>query len=132
MAETHGSVVVIHECDPKTFQDFLRYLYTGSTDHINRENVCKLYAVSDEFHVDVLRAECAEFMKNNVSAETFCDFIAIARSHSEVALIRAATDFFCSHTAEVMSTSKWLTFLKANLTFFNELCREALSRRDNI
>ena len=128
--EKATGIINIEDCDPSSFSDFLCFLYCGDTEVISLGNVFSLFIASDKYDVEDLRAKCVEFMKENVSIDTFCDTIVLALQHCETELITIASDFFTKHALEIAKTVKWQTFAANNPTQSNELFIKALASKE--
>ena len=121
MKERATGIVNIDDCDPSSFSDFLCFLYCGSTENITLENVFSLFTSADKYDVQDLRSECLEFLKENLSVDSFCDTITLAIQHREKELIELTTDFFAKHFKEIIVTVKWQTFVVENPIQSNEI-----------
>lgn len=119
----------IDDIDPSSFSDFLCFLYCGDVGVISRENVCNLFTAADKYEVLDLRVKCVQFMKENISNDTFCDIVTLALRHSETELIKFATDYFTENALEIIVTDKWQSFLAENPTQCNELLVKHFSTR---
>lgn len=127
--EKATGIIDIDDCEPFSFSDFLCFLYCGDRDIISVENAFSLFTVGDKYGVQDLMTQCVEFMKENLSVETFCDTVAVALLHSETELITLATDFFTKHALEIAKSAKWQSFSASNPTQSNELFIKALAAK---
>lgn len=121
MKEKATGIVEIDDCDPSSFSNFLCYLYCADEGVISKENVFSLFTAADKYDVQDLREKCLEFMKDNLTVETFCDAITVALQHSETALLKFATNFFRKNAAKIVVTVMWQLFAAENPTHSNEL-----------
>ena len=121
MKEKQTGIIDIHDCEPAVFSDFLRFVYYEEINNLSEENVFGLFTLSDKYDVPDLRAICMEFMKANLSVETFCDTISLALTHTETELIKLCTDFFIGNAEKIIETVKWQSFLLQNPIHCNEL-----------
>lgn len=126
MKERATGVIDIEDCDPSSFLDFLCFLYCGSVESITTENVFSLFTMADKYDVQDLRLQCLEFMKKNLSVDSFCDTVTLALQHLEKDLIALTTDFFANNLQEIIVTVKWQSFLVANPIQSNEIMIKAL------
>lgn len=111
MKENTTGTVDIEDCDPSCFPDFLCFIYCGDVDAISKTNVFGLFTIADKYDVQDLKSKCVEFMKENMSVDTFCDTIALAHRHCKLELTNFATDFFLRNTQKVIATAEWQSFL---------------------
>ena len=121
MKEKQTGIIDIQDCEPSVFSDFLRFLYYKEISSLSEENVFDLFTLSDKYDVPDLRERCMEFMKANLSVETFCDTITLALTHTETELIQLCTELFIGNAEKIIETVKWQSFLAHNPTQSNEL-----------
>lgn len=121
MKEKRTGIIEISDCDSKTFEAFLKFLYGGRSDVIVSENVTRLYEVANMYDVQNLKAECRRFMVENLSVELFCDVIMLAAMHDERELIEFVTKFFKKHKKNILQSVQWQIFMNENCTYANEL-----------
>lgn len=121
MKEKESGIVDIEDCDPFSFSSFLCFLYCEDENSLSQENVFSLFTAADKYDVPDLRVKCVEFMKKNLTVDTFCEAITLALQHSETELVDLATNFFIKNTEKILETVKWQTFAAENPTQSNEL-----------
>lgn len=126
MKEKATGVIDIEDCDPITFSDFLSFLYCGDMENLSMENVFSLFTTADKYEVLDLRSKCIEFIKKNLSIDTFCETITLALQYSESELLKLCTYFFAKNFEKIIVTVKWQSFLAQNPTESNELFIKAL------
>lgn len=126
MMERKTGIVDVEDCDPSVFSDFLYFLYCGEVEKLSEDNVFSLFTVADKYDISDLRAMCMEFMKQNLSVNTFCDTIAFALLYDDAELIKLSTDFFATNLTDIIMTVKWQSFLLENPIQGNELMIKAL------
>lgn len=131
MKERETGIYNVEDCEPAHFLDFLHFLYCGEEKIITAENVFNLFTIADKYDVLDLRTKCMEFMKYNLSIDTFCDTIALALQHSENELIKLSTDFFAKNLQKIIVTVKWRSFILENPIQSNELLIKALVPNKN-
>ena len=126
MKEKATGVINIEDCDPSSFSDFLCFLYCAKIENLTSENVFGLFTTADKYDVQDLRSECLEFMKKNLSVDTFCETVTVAIQHLEKELLDLTTDFFAKHFKEIIVTVKWQRFLTENPIHGNEIMIKSL------
>lgn len=131
MKERETGIINVEDCEPSHFLDFLHFLYCGEVKILTVENVFSLFTVADKYDVLDLRTKCMEFMKHNLSIDTFCDTIALALLHSENELIKLSIDFFAKNLQKIIVTVKWQSFIVKNPIQSNELLIKALVPNKN-
>ena len=120
MKEKQTGIIDIQDCEPAIFSEFLHFLYYEGISNLSAENVFGLFTHSDKLDVPKLKEMCMEFMKINLSVETFSDTITLALTHTEMELIKLCTDFFIRKAEKIIETYKWQSFLAHNPTQSNE------------
>lgn len=131
MKEKETGIIDVEDCEPYHFLDFLNFLYCGEVEILTVENVFSLFTIADKYDVLDLRTKCMEFMKYNLSIDTFCDTIALALLHSEKELIKLSIDFFAKNLQKIIVTVKWQSFIVENPIQSNELLIKALVPNKN-
>lgn len=131
MKEKKTGIIDIQDCEPSIFSHFLCFLYCEELNTLSDENVFGLYTLADIYDIPDLREICREFMKVNISTETFCDTITLALNHSEAELVKFSTDFFIKNAQKIIETVKWQSFLAQNPTQSNELFIKLLASNKN-
>lgn len=124
MNEMEANIVDIEDCDPSSFSDFLCFIYCADASGLSQENVYSLFKTADMYDVSDLKEKCVEFMKVNLSVDTFCETTALAIRHNETKLINFTTDFFLKNGPEIVSSDKWQSFLTENPIQANKLCTQ--------
>ena len=94
MEEKATGIVNIEDCDPSTFSEFLLFLYCEDVDNLSSENVFNLFTVADKYDVSDLSTKCLNFIKGNLSNDTFCETITLALRHTVTELVDLSTNFF--------------------------------------
>lgn len=126
MKEKATGMVEIEDCDPSSFSDFLCFLYCGNVENISTENVFNLFTAADKYDVQDLRSQCVEFMKKNLTVDTFCYTVTLALQHLEKELLDLTIDFFAKRFQEIIVTVQWQSFIVENPIQSNEIMIKAL------
>lgn len=119
-----ADIVVIEDCDPSSFSDFLCFIYCADASGLSQENVYSLFKTADKYDVSDLKEKCVEFMKENLSVDTFCETTTLAVQHNEIELINFTTNFFLKNGPKIVSTDEWQSFLIENPIQTNKLCTQ--------
>lgn len=98
---------------------------------ISQENVFSLFNSANKYETVDLRAKCTEYMKKNLSVDTFCDTIILALRHSETDLLKLATDYFIKNASKIIITPQWQSFLAENPTESNDLLVKLLAKKES-
>lgn len=121
MKEKATGIVDIVDYDPSSFSDFLHFIYCDDVESLSEGNVFSLFSAADKYDVPDLRTKCMEFMKQNLSVDTFCETITLAVQHTEMELVNLTTDFFIKNAEKIIRTVQWQSFVAENPTQSNEL-----------
>ena len=123
MQEKVTGIINIEDCDPSSFQDFLCFLYCGEVRKLSPKSAFNLFTVADKYNVSDLRSLCMEFIKMNLSVDTFCDTIELAFLHSESdpELIELSKDFLEKNLQKIIESDKWKSFVVENPKLSNEV-----------
>lgn len=114
-------VIKVKDCDPSVFSDFIYFLYCGDGGRISKENVFSLYTQAEACEVSDLKAECLNFIKNNMAVDNFCEYMTWALDNSETELIASAVTFFVANAGEILMTVDWQTFAAEKPAHSSEL-----------
>lgn len=127
MQEKVTGVIDIDDCDPSTFSDFLCFLYCGEVRKLSAENAFSLFTVADKYNVVDLRSMCMEFIKLNLSIDTFCDTIVVSMLYPDTKseLVELITDFLAENLQKITETDAWKSFVVQNPELSKELMRKA-------
>lgn len=127
MQEKVTGIIDIEDCDPSTFYDFLCFLYCGEVRKLSAENAFSLFTVADKYNVSDLRTMCMEFIKLNLSIDTFYDAIELAMLYPDTKseLVGLLTDFLTKNLQQITATDKWKSFVVQNPELSKELMSKA-------
>lgn len=84
MVEGHTGRVNIVDIDATIFQQFIKFLYTGTVPKLTLSNALSFYIAADKYNVSILKKLCAEFLVDNLSPENACDILLVADRHSDL------------------------------------------------
>lgn len=125
--ENQTGVITISDCDPDSFQEFLKYVYCGELENISFRSALHLYKTADKYDVQELKQFCVEYMEYNLRAENVCDVIVLAEECEETGLLAAAQDFFNSNLGKILVTDEWKILFKNNFKLANKILFEMAS-----
>lgn len=77
MTEKNQSVIKIEDIEAEVFSEFLRFLYTGKVNEIEKI-VCKLLTAAEKYSVEGLKTLCEETMYNSLSESNALDYLCAA------------------------------------------------------
>lgn len=120
-AEKQTGIVSIPDCEPESFELFLKYIYTGKLEELSFEKAFHLYQTSEKHDVQELKAFCCKFLCDNLTAENFFGVLIIADKYSNPELRFAAQRFFRKNSSGIVSTSEWKLLSKFNGRLSNQL-----------
>lgn len=125
-------VVVIPDCDPEAFEQFLLYLYGGEVETLDPNNMLALYYVAQKYDAGHLKEQCRQFIVESLTSTNVSDVLELALTHSDAELLGRATAYFVKHVTEVLPTVEWQSFGSRNFTRANELFIKAVSKKDDM
>lgn len=127
MREKVTGIIDIEDCDPATFSDFLCFLYCGEVRKLSAENAFSLFTVADKYDVSDLRSMCMDFIKLNLSIDTFFDTIELVVMYPDTKsdLIQLLIDFLAKNVQKITATDKWKSFVVQNPELSKELMNKA-------
>lgn len=111
----------ITDCEPKVFQAFLEFLYTGTLKNCSMDELYGLYYIMDKYQSAEGKENCVQLMVKNLSVENFCDIITLSSRYEDSVLLQSASQFFVENSPEILKNEKWLPFLKENPDAANKL-----------
>lgn len=106
--------VSINDVEPAIFKEFLLYLYSGSSEHLNMKNLSEFYKLGDTYCVQDLKELCIEYGKRNLCMENFFDIFLISQESNNLELLEAVTQFFRKDQEEIISSENCLNFLTSH------------------
>lgn len=121
-------IINIPDCDPESFDEFLKFLYTGKLEEPSCRSALDLYEISDKYDVQELKAFCVEFLMENLTVENLCDIAVFADKYEETNLLSAAEVFFSENVNAIFETLDWDFLVQNNYRLSKKLMREVLSK----
>lgn len=131
MKEKNSGVIDIADCDPKSMEQFLLYVYCGKVETLDQNNMLELYYLADKYEMIDLKTECTSFIKNSLSLTNICNVIQLALNHTNSDLLEHATEYFTDNVLDIMHKVEWQSFMKDNPTVANELLIKAFKKVKN-
>lgn len=125
--EKETGVISIPDCDPDSFKEFLRYLYSGKLENISFRCAVNVFKIAYKFDVRELIWFCMDYMRQNMKVDDFCEVIALAEEYGYERLHDAVQDFFNSNLGEIFKSDEWQNLLKTNFNLANKLLIEMSS-----
>jgi len=103
MAESHSKEVTVNDIKPKTFKDFLRFLYTNMLPDYEEDSTMELLAVADMYCVDDLKEMCERAINSNLNGNNVIDALILADKHHCPTLLSSAKAVFGWHVKALKS-----------------------------
>ena len=113
--EDPGTPLVLSDISPPIFLSVLEFIYTNSCK-LSSEIVSEVLRAAIEFGLDGLRRICVQFMRENMSVDTVCEYIQAALLYEQVDLQGECLGYIEERTEDVFKTNA-----------FREISDEALS-----
>lgn len=121
MKENSSGTVKISDCEPDAFHDFLTYIYAGTIEKLNSENVTELCFLADKYDLSDLKALSLDFMKNNLNLDTVCSVMTMADQHNEKELKESAAELIRKNLKTIIPTQQWISFMATNPSLAAEI-----------
>lgn len=122
--EKQTGAITITDCDPDSFQEFLKYLYCGKLEDLSVHNALNLYYTSDKYNVEEMKVFCVEYLMECLKVENVCEIVVFADKYDEKDLFSKAQEFFTENAREIFTTSEWECLLKKDYRIANKLLVE--------
>ena len=122
--ENETGKIMISDCDPDSFQEFLEYVYTGRLEDFSADSVLHLYYTSDKYNIQELKEFCIKYLMCNLTLQNVCDVVSLADKYDETSLLSAAQDFFNKNLQEILRSREWVELFKNNFRLANSLLVE--------
>lgn len=126
--EKETGMINISDCDPDSFKEFLRYLYSGKLETISFRCAVHVFKTAHKFKVKELMWFCMDYIRQNMKVEDFFEVLALAEEHRYDRLHDAVHDFFNNNLGEIFKSDEWQNLLKTNYNLVNKLLMEMSSR----
>jgi len=103
MSETFSNKIEINDIKPKTFKEFLRFLYTFvAPKYKNKDSTMELLAAADKYCVDDLKMICEKAINSNLHCNNVIDALIMAEKHNCPTMLTAAKAVFEWHTKGIV------------------------------
>lgn len=120
MTEKKTGEVHITDCDPKVFNAFLLFLYSGRVE-LKECDVFELYKITDKYDVPDLKLMCVDFMIRNISVENVCETFAFSHKFEEQRLKSFAQLFFCENFQKIVVSDTWKSLMEGHWNLASDL-----------
>lgn len=121
VGSNNSTVISIDHSDPESFEDFLKYLYTGKVESISPHKALSLYRTAEEYDVKELKSFCVEYMMRNLTAENVSEVASLAERYKEHELFSVVEIFFSEHYSKIIITVEWMSLLQKDCVLANML-----------
>ena len=92
--ELHGPFVIkIHDMKAEVFKALLRFIYTDDFEFLSVELVQDVFIASDRYDLQMLKAQCQQWLVLNLSIETVLPTLILAEQHSSPWLKEKCLEF---------------------------------------
>mmetsp|Transcript_103072 Transcript_103072/g.204635 ORF Transcript_103072/g.204635 Transcript_103072/m.204635 type:complete len:461 (+) Transcript_103072:35-1417(+) len=93
---------------PSIMRLLLQFIYSGSVEEVQLEDMVPLMACADHYGVVTLRAAISNHLMNSISAEAACLVLALARTYKQEHIVEKYLSFILTHAQQVMRTEGML------------------------
>ncbi len=120
MREKVSNRADIVDVDADTFQELLRFIYTGTVEKLS-ELVREILAASTKYDLKCLQHLCELEMCDQMSVDNVVEFLVLADLFSAPLLIRRAVQFFHWNHRAIFKTDQWKKLEKSHPHLFQLL-----------
>ena len=128
--ERQTGVIVIPDCDPDSFQEFLEYLYCGKLEELSFPSALNLYYTSDKYNIGDMKEFCTKYLMQCLTIENVCEVAAFADKYSETQLFSVVQDFFNNNVRKISETSEWERLMQKDYRLANKLLKKMLEMKN--
>ncbi|XP_015915754.1 uncharacterized protein [Parasteatoda tepidariorum] len=121
--ESRTNTITIRDYGCETFENFLRYLYTGEIEDKTWISMKDLYILSDKYAIIALKQDCADIIASNINIDQVCEVLEMAYFYDDQKLKCEASNFALQHFDELVSTEKWAELVTNDPLIGYELLR---------
>ena len=115
MIEAQSREVEINDIQADTMETFLYFLYHDQVQDTKMINA-KLLRAAHKYNVPELMDFCTDYLKKNLSFENATDVLVSAHLTDQKDLFEIASDFVKKNEGNLVKTTAWEEFKKANPT----------------
>lgn len=83
MVEGRTGQVKVKDMDADVFQEFVKYLYTGTLPKLTEDKAKGLYEAGDLYAVASLMRRCSIFLSDTLTVQNACERLVLADAHSD-------------------------------------------------
>mmetsp|Transcript_44148 Transcript_44148/g.141519 ORF Transcript_44148/g.141519 Transcript_44148/m.141519 type:complete len:457 (-) Transcript_44148:77-1447(-) len=116
MLESGAAEVQVSTFSAQTMRLLLRFIYSGSVEDVNLEDMVPLMACADHYGVSTLRDRILNHLQDSISPETACTVLALARTYQQEHIQERYLSFILMHAQQVLRTEGFLNLDVAVLT----------------
>lgn len=124
MSEKQTGIIDIEDCDPDSFEVFLKFLYCGKLEDLSFCTALHLYETSNKYNIEELEEFCRGYVTENLTVVNVCDVVILADKYDDAQLLSSAQKFFNENYKEVFQTTEWECLMKNNYRLANKLLKE--------
>ena len=120
--ESQERLVLIKDIEAKVFENFLRYIYVGECDLLEKgegSEVADLLVAADKYAVDSLKEECENHLSKIITVENAVQYLELAHLHNAQKLHKSALNFMADNAKAVCSRKD---VFMAMMKSYPELC----------
>ena len=110
MAESRQDVIEIKDCEYEIFKEYLRFIYQGTVDFGDINQVIKLYTLADKYLQEDLPKKCLNYMTYNINIENVYKILDFAYEENILHLQNCCLKFF-KDKLTIHNVSKLIKYL---------------------
>ena len=93
--ETKTNVVEIEDVDYEVFVDFLRFIYTGKVENLDKKD--SLLVLANRYELNDLLAMCDDLLCKELNVDNAGDMFELAATHNAPKLLQSSIDLLCDN-----------------------------------
>lgn len=121
MPEGTTNKVEIQDIEPDTFQELLKFIYSGKISFIDIEKMGALLIAGDRYGVSDLRPFCEENIIKNISVDTAANVFMLADLIKSEDLKEKAMKFIFAQKNQVINTDSYRKMTESHLHLVQEM-----------
>ncbi|GIY47722.1 hypothetical protein CEXT_727651 [Caerostris extrusa] len=107
MREKNSDCIKVEDLDDDIVHRFLAFLYTDSVKDLQWETAIKLYYAGDKYEIELLKAECSSFLKDNTSSFNVMELLLLADRHQDLGLKTFAEEYILRMDDYIFGSDQW-------------------------
>lgn len=131
--ENHTGIIKMVDFEPKTMEDFIRYVHLGYLDNDGANSAGQLFVLADKYMIDKLKKECASILKKGINRENILDRLRTAFMCNAEELKNCLLEYSVNKSSEgnhkwMTETDEWFDFAYTDRTIARDIMKAINAR----